>query len=137
MTDSDDNWVGIKPRRLNDRSTRSRKTRKTENRVAEAVGGRRLRGSGAGRVSSKPQGNISQGFDIQHAAFTIEHKRTEKKSMSVKAEWLDKIRHRARMEGKSPCVILTYEKLGIQADDDWAMIPLELFNRLKETLDDG
>lgn len=66
--------------------------------------------------------------------FHLEHKRTEKGSMAVKLDWLQKVSMAARCCSKEPGLIVTFEK-GLQKPEDWILIPLATFQRLLERND--
>ena len=114
----------------NNNQQRTRKSRKHEDRVAARMGGRRLRRSGGSRWS-RDDATTDDG-DIGTPEFHIEHKSTEKKSIRVKREWLDKVREGARKFGKDPAVVLTFtdENQPSKPPEDWILIPLEVAQRV-------
>ena len=101
-----------------------------EDRVAARTGGKRVRGSGAsmyskGDVRSVPAGDTE---------FMIECKQTIHKSISIKWDWLKKITNEAMAQQCEPAVSIEI-KGGTEdglTDRDWVMIPLRVFNKLKE-----
>lgn len=93
-----------------------------ENRVARKLGGRRQRGSGSS--------DYAKG-DVKTENFLIECKQTEKKSLSVKGDWLSKITREAMASGKTPA--LSIEIKGIEdrlVERDWVAVPMSVFKRL-------
>ena len=115
---------------------RSRRSKKHEERLADELGGRRMRRSG-GAYWSESDKNTDDG-DLGTPEFHIEAKRTDKKSMGVKKEWLDKVRDGARKFGKDPALILTFEEPNKPSvpPDDWICIPLDVLKRLLRLLED-
>lgn len=125
------------------------RSKKHELRLAKELNGRRLPNSG-GKLRSKwskglKVSNVSfrgeklgEGFtnitldgDIANAKFHIEHKRTDLKSIRLEREWLEKVSDGARVNSKTPALIITFEtkRPGVE-NSEWACIPLELFKRL-------
>ena len=99
-----------------------------ENRVASRLGGKRQRGSGAS--------DYAKG-DVKTDNFLIECKQTEKKSLSIKGEWLSKITREAMAAGKTPA--LSIEIKGVEdrlVEQDWVAVPMSVFRRLTAG-DDG
>jgi len=93
-----------------------------ENRVAMKLGGRRQRGSGAS--------DYAKG-DVKTSDFLIECKQTEKKSLSVKGEWLGKITREAMASGKIPALSIEIKGNPDRiAERDWIAIPMSVFRRL-------
>lgn len=69
----------------------------------------------------------------EQSKFLIECKKTDKKSLSVKAEWLAKITREAQADGKEPCLVITIDgQLDPVAERDWAMIPVSVLKRLQD-----
>lgn len=67
--------------------------------------------------------------------FYFEHKGTVKKSLSVKREWLDKVRSGAERRFKEPGLIVTFE--GDQKPEEWVMVPMDVFKRLMDDASDA
>jgi hypothetical protein len=125
---------------LDDNQERFKRSKKQETRLAEELGGRRTIRSGAAAWSKYDQDKIAHkttltdGRDITTSEFYFEHKRTEKKSMSLKKEWLDSIKQASRRGAKDPGVIITFESLRpSESDEDWVMVPMSVFKRLTRT----
>lgn len=74
--------------------------------------------------------------DVSTPEWAIEHKRTDKESMSVKKEWLKEVSDWASRSGKSPAVVMTFDAPG-NKPYDWAIIPFELFAKLTQGEGDG
>ena len=120
------------------------RSRKNEDRVAAKMGGRRLPGSG-GKYWSKYDTGEGVGFgmatddgDLATPEFLVEHKRTDNKSMSIKRDWLDKVKEGATRVGKDPALVITFErpaKPGSPAED-WILMPLEVARRVLGYKDD-
>ena len=114
----------------NSNHERARKSRKHEDRVAGRLGGRRLRRSGGAQWS--PQDKSTEDGDIATPEFHVEHKGTKKKSLSVKREWLDKVREGARKFGKDPALVLTFDDPAKphKPPEDWICLPVEVAQRI-------
>lgn len=104
--------------------------KKQEARVAKTVGGKVQAGSGN---SVYAKGDVKQqseeAMDLER--FLIECKHTQKKSLSIKGEWLSKISREAIAAGKMPA--LSFEIAGNDdrmVEHDWVAIPMSVFKRL-------
>ena len=115
---------------------RARRSTKQENRIAKKLGGRRLPRSG-GKYWSKYDKSTDDG-DLSTPEFHVEHKRTDKKSMSVKREWLEKVKEGARKFGKDPALVITFQEPNkpYSEDEDWILLPLEVVRRVLGYKDD-
>ena len=126
---------------LEPNKTRARRSNQHERRIAEELGGKREKRSG-GAYWSDSDRSRTDGGDIITDAFYLEHKRTDKKSLSVKREWLQKISQAALMKSRDPGVILTFEDtratggLGSKRNEDWALIPMSVLQRLMRREDE-
>ena len=121
------------PKWLDPQAQRKRRSNAHEKRLATRLGGKRVPASG-GKLWSRRDRNDSvqtDGADVRLSDFMIEHKRTDKESMSVKRQWLDQIKEVADRSAKDPGVILTYED-GRKILQEWVMIPLAVFERLRK-----
>jgi len=124
----------MRPRALNwlenPNYDRARRSRKHEDRVAEELGGRRLRRSGGSHWSSSDK--TTEDGDVGTPDFHVEAKRTDRKSIALKKEWFDKVKEGARKFGKDPAVVITFENPSKPSvpPDDWICIPLVVFKRL-------
>ena len=116
-----------RPKYLDDNHDRYKRSTKHEERLGKRLGGRRLPRSG-GLAWSKWDKTTACG-DIAVPDFHMEHKRTERGSMSIPKEWMDKVSEGARRVAKDPGIIVTFEKKNAPPVD-WVMIPLEVFERL-------
>lgn len=113
-----------RPRFLDDdyvRKERRRKSMKQEDRVAAEVGGHRVPGSGAFK---------SQRGDVNATDFLMEAKRTDGKVLTVRMDWLAKIREEAAAVQKLPALTLEFGDWGHNVERDWVMVPLSVFKRL-------
>jgi Holliday junction resolvase len=101
---------------------RRRKSSRTQERsVAKSLGGRETIGSG----------NKGQKGDVWAASMMVECKATEKQSMGVKLEWLEKLVKEAFQAAREPVLVLRFLAMKSQARD-WAVIPLERYKELLE-----
>lgn len=135
MAEDDDNeQKRLQPKWLtNDNHDKYRRSRKQEDRIASKIGGRRIPRSGGLKWSKYEVNNgTTADGDLANADFHVEHKRTDKKSISIKKEWLDKIRAGAFKNCKDPALIITFENPSqpYVKPDDWICIPLETAIRL-------
>lgn len=100
-----------------------------ERRAAKGYEGnaRTTRGSGCGNDPA----------DIVLDDYLIEHKATEKRSMSIKYDWLSKITRQASARGRSAALQISFvsgDGRPISGDASWVMVPAEKF---KELIGDG
>lgn len=72
--------------------------RKAEGHTAKRLGARLVRGSGSGWLKG----------DLFTKLVHVEAKSTQKKSISLKLEWLEKITRTAMEQGKQPAVTITF-----------------------------
>jgi hypothetical protein len=115
---------------------RARRSNKMERKIATKLGGVRRPRSGGLRWS-KYDSSTEDG-DVTTPEFQIEHKRTDKKSMSIKREYLDKVKAGAKKFGKDPAVVITFQEptKPFVEDEDWIMVPLEVARRILGYTDD-
>lgn len=107
-----------------------------EERIAGAVGGRRVRGSGSSMYAKGDAKSGGHGFDRKD--FLFEAKQTEHGSLSVKREWLEKITLEADAEGKYPALAIEIKGLVSKkknqaaraSERDWVAVPLSVFRKL-------
>lgn len=94
--------------------------RESEKRLAKRLGGRQRPASGAMEGAKG---------DIDLKDMLIEAKSTTAKSLGVQFEWLLKIAHEARGNGKHPALTVTFTSAnGTQLKDGaWIMVPLSFF----------
>ncbi len=89
-------------------SRQLRRSRAQERRDAKDHGGRVVPGSGCGTFSKG---------DVRTPTTLIENKRTDKQQITIKNDWLEKIRREALAEGRMPV-------LGIEIGGrEWVMLP--------------
>lgn len=129
-----------KPKTFDPNYNRSKKSQKHEKRLADGLGGRTLRQSGAAPVSKWAKklggGHVSEQGDFRTDDFLIEHKSTEKGSMSLKREWLNKVREGAERSARDPAVIITFDR-GLQKHEDWVLLPRSVFDKLMNNQESG
>lgn len=113
-----------------DPGERVKKSRKHEDRVAKAYGGKRLAASGAKRVSKWSHTSVTAGGDISTDNLLIEHKYVEAAtaSLSVKRAWLEKVTIGARRVTKVPAMAITFEKAK-GFSEDWLLVPMDFARR--------
>jgi hypothetical protein len=91
--------------------------------------GRTYSGSGNRRHSAYDK-NTKRG-DIGSMDFHVEHKgTTNKKSISIKKEWLRKVEDGAKVQVKDPALAFTFESEDGREHNDYMILPLEVFQRL-------
>lgn len=115
------------PKLLDATYDKVKRSKKHELRIATSVGGRRLPASGGRPWSARWDPTTACG-DVTTKKLHIEHKMTDRGSIGVKQEWLDKVSDGARRVGKDPAMVLTYEARGRSASD-WLLIPLDVAKR--------
>jgi len=93
-----------------------------EDRIAEAVGGKRVPGSGASQYAKG---------DVSEDDFLIECKLTEAGSLRVTQKWLEKITAEAEAQDKMPALAIEIQGGERRlAERDWIAIPRSVFTRL-------
>lgn len=131
MTEERKKRIGVQDKWTNRTKERVRHSRKSEERVAGLVGGKRLARSGA-KAWSKWDTTTDRG-DIANKDFHIEHKETEKDSLSIKRAWLAKVAAGAQAVNKEPVLWVTFHSAG-QPPQDWVMFPLSVAKQVFETI---
>lgn len=116
-----------RPKVFDDNYGKYRRSKQHEDRIAGALHGRRIPRSGG--LAWSGWDSKTANADIQARNFMIEHKRTVNASMSVKLDWLLKVREGASASGREPALAITFER-GTRQPEDWVAIPLEIFERL-------
>lgn len=111
-----------------EKKTRKKKSMAQENRVAKATGGRRQKASGA-LPGSKG--------DVRSVEMLNECKRTDKKSISISIEYLQKITQEAAFYNKVPSVAIEIESPPKFVNRDWILVPAGFFNELIEVYRGG
>lgn len=101
------------------------KIKKQETRASDSVSGKRHAASGA-LFFAKGDGSGEN--------YVIECKRTDKKSISIKAEYLDKITKEAVSQGKLPLLFIELPTVGVFTAKDWVVMTMDHF---KEITDNG
>lgn len=102
---------------------RRRKSMKQEDRVADAFGGYRQAGSGA--VAGRRG-------DAKGVELLGECKRTEKKSISIKMDYLEKITQEAVSYNRIPAVAIEFEDTPKLVPRDWVLLPAGFVSQLLE-----
>lgn len=111
-----------------EKKVRKQKSMAQESRVAKSLGGRRQTGSGAfpGKKG-----------DVRSVELLGECKRTDKKSISVTLEYLEKITKEASYYNKIPCVAIEIESPPKFVNKDWVLVPAGFLNELLEVYRGG
>lgn len=104
--------------------TIKQKSVQQENLVAEICGGRVQPGSGS---------SIYAKGDVKTQDYLIECKRTDKRSIGLKVDWLEKITEEARTAGKRPMMSLEFEDT--RYEQQWFLIPRSEWERIREKLE--
>lgn len=106
--------------------------REHENRVADRLGGKRVRGSGASVYSKGDVRDVELVAEQESVEFLTECKTTEKGSISVKWDWLTKITKEAVEVGKEPALAIAIRggRECFLTDKDWVMVPARVLERL-------
>lgn len=102
-------------------------SQKQEKRLAKQYGGRTTAGSGNKRTKGDVQAYYKSGVTPK----LIEAKITDKDSMKVQREWLEKISKEAFQQGSEPVFVFGFTRAEFGAKE-WAAVPAE---RLKELFD--
>jgi len=100
---------------------------KSEARVVDSLDGKQMIGSGAFDPYK------SDGIQVTATGtYRIECKATAHKSMSIKYEWLIKIRNEAHSEGQTPILTVSFvDRQGSPIPSgDWVMVPLHVWKEL-------
>jgi hypothetical protein len=132
-----DDFLNRKPKRP-ERDPEKRKRKKTlkqsrdqEERLARKLGGKKQRGSGAGRLPTRPGGRItkarsgSRKGDIDMELLLAEAKTTSKQSISVRQSYLIKITREAQLAMKSPAFSISFPVMPDDVPNDWICLPVE------------
>ena len=90
--------------------------RREERNTAQSRGCRLRPQSGAGVLKG----------DFPEGLWLMEHKSTEKESLRLQREWLEKIRLEAVSSGRLPAVFV------VIGDERWVMVPEETFDTMEE-----
>lgn len=106
-----------------EKKKRRKKSIAQENRIAGSVGGRRQKASGA-LPGAKG--------DVRGVELLAECKRTDKKSISITIEYLQKITQEASFYNKIPCVAIEIESPPKFVNKDWILLPAGFVNELLE-----
>ena len=127
----DDEQKGPSPKWLDgNQYENAGKAKKHENRLASRLGGKRYAGSGNRRWSKWVGSSDTDKGDIATPEMHFEHKFTRDASISLKLEWLDKVKEGARKFHKDPGMIITFEDSHGKPKEEWAILPLTVFEQL-------
>lgn len=113
---------------------KARKSKREEDKIAKRMGGRTHPRSG-GLPWSRHDATTACG-DVTTKDLHIEHKRAEPdtKSIGVTRAWLRKVTKGAKRRLKIPAMVLHFEDARGHGED-WALLPLEVAERLLAVLD--
>lgn len=115
----------------------ARRSNKTERRLAQRLGGKRLARSGGALWSRNDKSATSSGIitdngDLGTKDFHLESKRTVKDSLSLQKDWLKKVSEGARRVFKDPGVVITFDNGDRKPPEDWVLVPMEVFEKLRK-----
>lgn len=110
----------------NERRTTSFK--RHERGVRKALGGVETVGSG----NKGMKGDVWAGDRDAGQRLMVECKATEKRSISVKLDWLEKLVQEAHEAGREPVLAIRFEAMKFAGAKDWAAVPM---HRLQELLE--
>jgi len=106
-----------------------RMSRRQEQRVADALGGRRVPGSGSGLSATGAFGAIGRKAgrkgDVEAGPLLVEAKATCRASISVKRAWIEKIAAEAVIVGKTHALALAFNPPGGGEPLDLIAVPPE------------
>lgn len=111
-----------------EKKTKRKKSIAQENRVATAIGGRRQKASGALPGSRG---------DVRSVELLNECKRTDKKSISITIEYLQKITQEASYYNCIPSVSIEIESPPKFVNRDWILLPAGFVKELMEVYRGG
>lgn len=109
---------------------RSKNSRKHEKRVAGLLGGKTTPASGAVPFTRRELNPDSVGGDIVTRDFLIEHKSTSRGSLSIKREWLEKVRRGADKKMLDAALVITYTDGKGRPLEEWVAVPMDVFRRM-------
>jgi len=115
-----------------DRAARVRHSRKSEDKLAHRLDGRRLPGSG-NKPWSRYDKTTAKG-DVGIKGFHLEHKETGDESIGLKREWLRKVEEGALRVMKDPGLVMKFVRPVGQEDEEYVILPIEVFERLLREL---
>lgn len=110
----------------NPNANREKMSKRHEKQVAKSMGGIETIGSGAKGM----KGDVWAGEEGRR--LMVENKATEKKSMSLKLRWLEKLVKEAFEAGREPVLAIRFDAMKYGGRKDWAVLPLD---RLEELLE--
>ena len=109
----------------NPNAKREKMSKRHERQVAKKMGGVETVGSG----NKGMKGDVWAGEEGQR--LMVENKATEKKSISIKLKWLEKLVKESFDAGRDPVLAIRFDAMRYGGRKDWAMVPLD---RLEELL---
>lgn len=118
----------VRPKRYIEQASETPKNQ--EDRIANRLGGKRVRGSGASMYSKGDVRDVS----LSGNDFLVECKQTDKASISIKWDWLRKISKEAMAVGKNPALTIEIKggKFDPNTDRDWVLLPVRIIEQIKE-----
>ena len=113
-----------KPRqKVFDTEHNNKKSKIHENNLANKLGGKRQKGSGSVRHHRS---------DVITQELQIECKRTDKESISIKKEWLEKISREALVSNKIPALSIEFGEIEQLVEKSWVAVPANFFAELMD-----
>lgn len=129
-------FLNRKPSRPGEKTKRreASTSQKQEKRVAFRLKGKVQPKSGAGRVPARAVGVTSYRAggkgDVPTDLLLCECKTTEHASISVKQEHLIKITREAKLQMKSPAMVISFPVMPDDVDEDWIILPVSVWEKL-------
>ena len=118
----------VQPKWMDPNRTKTNKANDTEKRIAKQLGVKRHAKSGGLKWSKWSK--ETQNADLKGKKWAYEVKRTDKKSISIKVDWLQEIEKGAQSTGTNPALVITFDALEKTHQADWVLIPLNVFQGL-------
>lgn len=115
------------PKYFTDDKSKHVVSKRQEKRVAKKLGGRRQKGSGA---------MAGHKGDVKTVELLTECKHTEKESIRITREWLEKVSKEADFYGKVPALSIefsdkrAFDSLPERMTRDWIMVPAQFMREL-------
>jgi hypothetical protein len=108
------------------------KTIQHESDLAKDLGGKRRVMSGANRAESIYNRGAGYKGDVVLPDFEIEAKRTAKRSIGIRIDWLIRMAIGAFAHGKKPAIQIQFDSLNTICDNKWILIEQSVFKELLE-----
>jgi hypothetical protein len=103
------------------------KSKGHEERAARSYGGRRLSASGAAPFGRRDRNTA--GADVSSDLLLMQHKSTERNSLSIQRDWLYEVSVEAARRSKYPALVILFEA-ETRVDNEWVAVPRKVFQML-------